>query len=221
MKRLLSLLLVLCLALGLSGCGSTKAGAAQADNSALYAHGMELAGLLDEMLSSPEYFDMMSGSDEIRKQVSPFADSDLSNPESAYIITLPGDALGALMNEADIAMEDFSEPLRDFMERRMVSSVPSILNSRQGAEALAAASIFTVSDIWPGEDLGESCYLLLVYPDACPVAVSFTGGKGCVSGTATLLVGQELEEDTLEAVGGLFEYFGFEADVEEIGTDEN
>lgn len=223
MKRLLSLTLALCLILGLCGCQVITKKIIETDAAeagTLYEHGMELAELLEEMLGSPEYFEMMGGSDRLGEVIDPLMRADLSEPESAYLVTLPQEALPALMSAAEVDMDQFSGGLRDFMERRMISSVPSILNSRQGAETLAVASILTVSDAWAGESLEAGCYLILSYPDVCPVMVSFCGDDGVVTGTATLLIGEPLEEDSIEGVSELFAYLGIDGlDVEELEID--
>ena len=221
MKKLLCLMLALCMVLGLCGCHVItkeiiERDVTDADDEELYGHGMELAGLLEEMLSSPEYFEMMGGSDRLGEVIDQLMGADLSEPESAYIVTLPEEALPMLMDSAEVDMDQFSGGLRDFMERRMISSVPSILNSRQGAETLAAASILTVSDAWAGEDLELGCYLILSYPDVCPVIVSFCGDDGVVTGTATMLIGEPMEEDSMDGVQQLLSYLGIECDVEEV-----
>lgn len=230
MKRFLALSLALGLMLGLCGCQlitkeiierDTTASegtvlkenadrAAALDDAALYEHGMELAELLEEMLSSPEYFEMMGGSERLGEVINPLMRADLSDPESAYLVTLSEDALPLLMDAAKVDMDQFSDGMRDFLERKMISSVPSILNSRQGAETLAAASILTVSDAWAGENLELGCYLILNYPDACPVMVSFCGGDGVIQGTAAMLIGEPWEEDSIEGAQELFSYLGIE-----------
>lgn len=228
MKRLLSLLLALCLAVGLCGCQfitreiiERDAAASEgtvlksnidelsdADGGALYEHGMELAELLQEMLSSPEYFELMGGSEQLSQVIDPLMGADLSEPESACMVTFSEDALPLLMDAAEMDMDQFSGKLQRFLERRMFQSVPSILNSQQGAETLAAASILTVSDAWAEESLEQGCCLILNYPDACPVMVSFWGGDGLIEGTATLLVGTVLEEDSIEEAAKLFRQLG-------------
>ncbi len=221
MRRFLCVISVLLLCLGLCGCQViTKAGADTADDAVLYEHGMELVELLDEMLKTPEYFQMMGGSETISRVITPYMQTDFSSPGGAYIITLPEDALSTLMSAAEVDISGFSDSLREFVDRRAFSSLPSILNSRQGAEILAAASILTVSDSWVGKTLSESCYLLLVYPDTCPVMVSFTGKEGAISGTASLLPGDPINGDTLDVVTDLFEYLDLDGmDIRELDID--
>ncbi len=227
MRRFIALALALCLVLGLSGCQSIVKRIAErgesgdeADGKVLYEHSMELAGLLDDMLKTPEYFDLMGGSQQVSEVIMPLMRSDLSEPESAYVITFPEEALPMLMSAAEVDLSGFSDELREFVERRMYSSVPTILNSRQGASVLAAASILTVSDSWAGEELDDSCYVLLMYPYCCPVMVAFSGKDEVITGTATMLLGEPIEEDSLDAVEALFGYLGIDGlTVEEIDID--
>ncbi len=49
---------------------------------------------------------------------------------------------------------------------------------------------------------------------------SFTGSNGVVTGTATMLLGEPLEEDSLDAVEELFGYLEMEGpEIEEIDID--
>lgn len=225
MKKLLVFILALCLVTGLCGCqvitkDIIERDATAADDTTLYEHGMELAELLEEMLGSPEYFEMMSGSERLNEVIQPLMGAGLAQPESAYLVTLSEDALPLLMDAAEVDMDQFSDRMQEFLARKMTSSVPSILNSRQGADTLAAASILTVSDAWAGENLELGCYLILNYPDFCPVMVSFWGGDGLIEGTAAMLIGEPLEEDSIEGVRELFSYLDAEGmHIKKLETD--
>lgn len=72
MKKLLTFLLALCLVTGLCGCQVItkeiiERDATAAEDTTLYEHGMELAELLEEMLGSPEYFELMGGSERLEE----------------------------------------------------------------------------------------------------------------------------------------------------------
>lgn len=227
MRRFLVLILALCLVLGLSGCqvittGIIRTQEASTGGYALYDHSLELAELLEEMLGSPKYFQLMSSSEGVFNQLTPFMRSDLSEPESAYRAVLPEDAFLSLMDAAEADIDEFPGPLQEFIKRKIHHSMLSILNSQAGAETLAAASILTVSDAWTGETLEQNCYMVLIYPNVCPVIVSFYGRDGFIEGTASMLLGVSLEEDSLEAVSQLFQYF--DADdmlIEELDIDKD
>lgn len=227
MRRFLALILALCLVPGLSGCqvittGIIRTQEASSGEDALYDHSLELAELLEEMLSSPEYFEMMGGSAQLSEVINPLMRSDLSEPESAYRAVLPEDAFLSLMNAAESDIDDFPGPLQEFIKRKIHHSMLSILNSQAGAETLAAASILTVSDAWAGDTLEQNCYVVLIYPDVCPVIVSFYGRDGFLEGTASMLLGVSLDEDSPEAVSGLFQYFDTDDMlIEELDIDKN
>lgn len=216
MKKLIPLLLALCLVLGLSGCTaflfdkreSPADRTTSVDDNQLYGHGLELAGLLEEILSSGEYFQLMTNSQEVSDVIMPYIRSDFSDPGSAYKITLSEDAIPLLMGMADVDLDSFSPSLREFLEHRIRSSVPTMLNAQSGSSVLAAASLCTISQTWVGETLEEDCYLLLFYPYACPIVVTFCGGDGYVEGSAMLLLGDNVTEDSLEDVAELFRSLG-------------
>lgn len=215
MKKFLCLVLALCLVLGLCGCQFITKRIIESDTTAagdqaLYEHSMELSGLLEEMLHTPEYINLMTSSQGVSDVIIPLMRSDLSEPESAYLVVLPEEALPGLMSAAEVDMSGFSDSLRDFMLRRMQNSVPTILNSQAGAETLAASSILTVSDSWPGETLEMGCYVLLMYPYSCPVMVSFYGKEGIIEGTATMLLSEPIDDSSLDAVNELFSYLEIE-----------
>jgi len=209
-KRILALLLAaLCLCVPLCSCSvqnstTTTVRGTAADEDVLYGHGLELAELLEEMLSAPEYFQLMTASDEVNQIIIPLMRTDFSEPGSVYLITLAEDTLPLLM-ESSTKLGDLPESLQNLLLHRMQSSVPTILNSFAGTETLAASTLCTASDIYVGETLEQGCYMLYFYPDACPVIVSFYPGEGYVEATATLLLGEPLEEDSLEAVSELFQ----------------
>lgn len=215
MKRFAALALALLLALGLYGClpkssTVTKIESVPVDDTSLYGHSLELAGLLEEMLQSPAYFTLMSDADNLHEVITPLMRAGLSEPAGAYLVSLPPDALPQLMAAAEVDLDQFSGGLQAFLQRRMLNAVPSILNAQAGAETLAAASILTASKAWAGETLEQGCYVVLHYPHACPVMVSFCGGEGLVEGAATMLIGATLEEDALQGLSGLFDSLGIE-----------
>lgn len=221
MKKLLCIALALCLMLGLCGCQFIAREIIERDvtvsgDEALYEHGMELAELLEDMLSTDQYFQLMSSSEEINAVLTPYIRTDFSEPGSVYRITPSEDVIPILMGMGEVDLDDFSEPLREFLEHRVISSLPTTINAQGGSSVLAAASICTVSDVWPGEALEEDCYLLYFYPGACPVMAAFCGGDGYISGSAMPLLADNVTEGSLEEVAELFNRLGIDCDVEEL-----
>lgn len=224
MKKLLCLALALCMVLGLCGCRFItreiiERDVTAADNETLYEHGIELGGLLEEMLGSDQYLQLMSGSAEINAVLESYKHADFSEPESVYRVTPSEDVIPILMGMGEVDLEDFSEPLREYLERRVISTLPTTINAQGGSSVLAAASICAVSDVWAGAGLEEDCYLLYFYPEACPIMVTFHGGEGYIDGSAMLLLADNVTEDSLEDVTDLFQQLGIDCDVEELEID--
>ena len=224
MKRFLCLALALCMVLGLCGCRFItreiiERDVTDTDNETLYEHGMELGGLLEEMLGSDQYLQLMSGSAEINAVLQPYKHADFSEPESVYRVTPSEDVIPILMGMSEVDLDDFSEPLQEYLERRVISTLPTTINAQGGSSVLAAASICTVSDVWAGAGLEDDCYLLYFYPEACPIMVTFHGGESYIDGSAMLLLADNVTEDSLEDVTELFQQLGIDCDVEELEID--
>lgn len=221
MKKLLCLMLALCMVLGLCGCRFItkeiiERDVSAADDEALYEHGMELGELLEDMLSTDQYLQLMSGSQEISAVLEPYISTDFSEPESVYRVTPSEDVIPILMGMGEVDLEDFSEPLQEYIERRVISTLPTTINAQGGSSVLAAASICTASDVWAGETLEEDCYLLYFYPEACPIMVTFHGGEGYIDGSAMLLLADNMTEESMDEVTGIFGQLGIDCDVEQV-----
>lgn len=226
MKKLLCLMLALCMVLGLCGCHVItkeiiERDVTGADDEALYEHGMELGGLLEEMLGSDQYLRLMSGSEEINAVLEPYMQADFSKPESVYRVTPSEDVIPILMGMEEVELDGFSEELQEYMERRVISTLPTTINAQGGSSVLAAASICTVSDVWAGATLEEDCYLLYFYPDACPLMVTFHGGEDYIDGSAMLLLADNVTEGSMDEVTELFGQLGIDCDVEELDIDKD
>lgn len=224
MRKLLCFALALCLVLGLCGCRFITKEIIEQDvtvsgDEALYEHGLEMAELLEDMLSTDQYFQLMSSSEEINAVLTPYLRADFSEPGSVYRVTPSEDVIPILMGMSEVDLEDFSEPLREYLERRVISTLPTTINAQGGSSVLAAASICTVSDVWAGEALEEDCYLLYFYPEACPIMVTFHGGDGYIDGSAMLLLADNVTEDSMDEVTELFDQLGIDCDVEELDND--
>ena len=187
---------------------STTITVTAADGSALYEMGLEQAALLEEMVNSQDYMALMTGSTSLQAALEPVQGKSLTAPASVYAVSFDAEALLELAAEGQVDLSAFSDPLREFVLHRLQNSILSILNSRAGAETLAAASICTVSHTYVGRSIERDALYLYFFPDAFPVMVSFHDGGGIVQANSTFLFGNVLTEDTLEAVTSLFESMG-------------
>lgn len=178
MKRALCLLLVLLLALPIL---------AQAEETARTDWYTEKAdGLiadLYELISFGQFREYFSGSDEMYAQIDAWK-AALS--EGALRVTgydMPDSAL--LLSMAGMADSDLPSVVQEYLDRRMGSTLVSMVNGSYGSVALLAASGMTV--VTEGYLMPEDftpCIVLFEYAGIC-VSVSFAQiGEGVVMGTA-------------------------------------
>ena len=217
-QRIICSVLALCRCALLCSCvgQSAQTDVPLADDATLYSQGLEMAGLLEEMVNSEQYLDLMSTAESVRAVLEPLEGQDFSRPESVYRVTFSQEVLASLASEGAVDLEEFSRPLRKFVLHRMQNSVLSMLNSRAGAETLAAASICTVSQTYEVENIPENAIFFYFYPDACPVMVSFHNGTASLQANAAFLLSGALEEGSAGALEELFQEFGEGVTVEEL-----
>lgn len=221
MKRILCLVLALCLCAALFlGCSNEDRDGGRHDDvpppvnyasdELLYSEGRQLALLLGEMADQPEYLEIMSASPAILDLLRPLQGKDFGQPESVFKISVEEEALLHLAQTAELDWDGFSSSLQRHLIQRMLVSVPTMLNSFAGTEALAAASICAASSNYIGDNLEKPCYFLYLYPDACPVMVCFYSSDNLIESNAFFLLGSDLAEPSSDALAELFASVGLE-----------
>lgn len=209
MKKLFSFCLAV--VLFLTACGAKK-------EKSLYAQGLELISLMNEMTQSDSYFEMFSTAPEVKKQVEGIAEAARAGlyekPKIVYQITADTDGLTGFLESssgADVNLDGMSPELTAYIQSRIFGSCASILNSAAGVEAVAASSIYMCSKSFVCREAAENTAYLYVYEDARPVLVTFTVGENhAVSASGSYILG----ETDLESLSGLFGFSGFQ--VEEL-----
>lgn len=178
MKRALCLLLIMLLTLPL--CAQAEE-AAPTDWYTETANG--LIADLYELISFEQFREYFFGSDEMHAQIDAWK-AALS--EGALRVTgydMPDAAL--LLSMAGMADSDLPSVVQEYLDRRMGSTLVSMVNGSYGGAALLAASSMTV--VTEGYLMPEGfapCIILFEYDGIC-VSVSFAQiGEGVVMGTA-------------------------------------
>ena len=190
------------LLLGVCGCQ-----AGQPDKS-LYAHGLEVVALMEEMAGNPAYLSLFSDDEGVLGVLAEAAQGDFSQPKAVYRITL---STAALHSE----VEGISDALRRSLEAKLANAVSSQVNAMGGVEQLAAASICTAGQVFASDGLAENAIYLYTYENAVPAAVSFTrGGDGAVSASGMLILYDGFPADAAPEVTQFLAELG--AEVEEI-----
>ncbi len=169
----------------------------------IYEHGLDIVELLEEIVHNEEYITMFSGSGEIAEIINGIAEGDYSEPEVVYQITLNEQAL---LEAEEMMPNDISEALKQSLQNRLLASLPTNMNARNGAKNLAATAICTAGKTFVNTDIEESLIYLYVYEDALPVVITFIIGEhDTVSASGHFLFSDVLDQASLEE---MLEYAG-------------
>ena len=196
---------IIMLIIALSGCtGPTNGG------KSLYEHGMDVLMLMDEMVSSSSYGSLMSSSEEIEQMRLMLAAGDYAAPQAVYEIeVLSFRDILALAESEDIT-EPFSDSLQNMLDNRSAASLVSLVNSRNGAAALASASVYTAGKTFVSSDTAESTLYLYTFRNGNPIAVAFTVGEdNTVTATGAFLMIDGFDAKSAEQLQDLLREAGF------------
>lgn len=167
MKRFLSLLLMLSL-LAVPALAETTA-------DPLAEQAIALGARLGELAASEVYVAAYSASDTIAEAVAAWAEGDYGMPAAIQRVTLdPASAnilITALMGVDSSA--GLSGAAYDELARRLLTALPTMINSTLGAETLAATSIMTIQTAILCEACEMPTLYILSYERGAPVTVAF------------------------------------------------
>lgn len=204
-KRLFAGILVIAM-LCVCGCADTGTGSAPAAEDTekiLYENGLEITALMNEMLHSPEYISMMISSSEINEIIDEVAVGNYNKPQKVYQIDFSQydemfwQALGAELG-------GFSDNLKKEVEEKTYDALVNIINAREGAKMLAAASIIHVNSIFVCSSLTENRQYLYMFEGGYPIVISYTIGKdGAVVAYGSFLLMEELKNTADETIADL------------------
>ena len=204
------------LSAALAGCvwGCTGEGK-NAEEVSLYAQGLDIIRLMQEMSQSEEYAGFISGSPELQDKILKMGQGDYTAPKMVYQIRPDGDSI---LSAAGIgSQEELSEELRTFLNKRVVGAVPSQLNGMSGVESLAAANACTAGKTFQNSAASEDVIYLYTFEDAVPAAVTFIAGEDNTVEAAGMFV--LLEDLPLDSAGELQSFLsktGIKAEVDKI-----
>lgn len=194
-KRLTALLLMLCLLI------SAFAHAEESAETDWYTDtAKELAADLHELISLDRFAEYFTANDAVHERISAWSDAMEQGAVSIHGYGMP-DA-GLLMSMAEItgALPDV---LAEYIERRMGSTLVSMINgSYGGVEFLSASSMAVVTEGYLMPEDFTPCIVLFEYDGIC-VSVSFSRiGEGVILGTAQFVTPEIKELLTLSDRGG-------------------
>ncbi len=183
MKKTIAFVLVLTIILGLAACGAANEAK---ESKSLYAHGLEVVGMLSEMTSSENFIGIYTANSEIKDIILALGENSYEQPDAVYAITVPKDTLTGMTELSNL--EGASEELKSYLMQRVMASLMSQINAMSGVENLAASSVCTVGKTFVSENVSENVIYIYVYEGTAPVAVTFTLGEDhTVSATGTFI----------------------------------
>ena len=176
-KRIFSLLLALCLLISFPACAEKEPEKDWYTDTA-----NKLVSDLHALISMEQFDEYFTTNEEIHEQIGAWSAAMEQGEISVHGFDMPGAAL--LMAMAEITAGSIPDILAEYIERRMGSTLVSMINGMMGVNFLAASSIAIVSEGYLMPEGFTPCMIVYEYEGIC-VSVSFAQiGEGVVMGTA-------------------------------------
>lgn len=204
---------ILMLSILLAGCGMQEE---KTQVKTLREQGEELTFLLDEMVHNDSYIEAFTGSGEIKEVAGYASEGDRSESDAVYELAFAVEDITDVLGGTDlIDTTDMSDGLKENYVQKILSSLITQLNAREGTAKLAASAVCTVSESFINNEMQENAIYIYTYKNAQPIAVTFLkGNDGAVQGTACFLMNEELKGAGKEK---LEEYFSeLQAELSEV-----
>lgn len=223
-RSLIFFMIFMLLGTFLGGCGnSSKENPAVAGtDKSIYEHGLDLIALMEAMVQSEVYSDMMTSSGEISALAEEMRSGDYTVPEKVFVISIPEDCLEMLLSawgEEKELREELPAPLYDSLNKKITTAFVNQFNAQSGATYLALSSIYTASKTFVSTELEKDVIYLYTFENGYPIFVTFVKGEGgAVAATGGFLMNQDIELQTAEDVENLLDAVGFQTEgtVEEL-----
>ena len=168
-------------------------------------HGMEVVGLMDELVGNRDYLSALSGNAEVLEIAAELDDGSYETYRSVYRVTLDADRIRESLGLADVTMSD---GLRTYFDNGALASVITKINAAQGLNETVAASVCTAGRKFVCKDITEHCIYLYTFENGTPIAVVFgKGDDGAVSASGYFILDEDADLRSLEDVQKLFEEY--------------
>ena len=123
--------------------------------------GLELIDRMNRLARSEEYLSIMTGASEIRDEIAVITATDYTKPREIYLVD------GAAF------VADTTDFIRNYMRKRTLRSVASMINGRNGTQSLAATAMLQVDDAFRCEAVGHTVIFLYTYGSPYSVQVTY------------------------------------------------
>ena len=135
--------------------------------------GESVISIMAEMIVSDGYkefyeFSINESQNEIINKISK---CDYSKASAVYELAIPEDAL---IN--DVAKDDFSEELYNYLCLSQSSSLATAINRHSGNDAVVVSSIFSAQKIFANGNIDEIKTYLFVFENGNPIMMIYTPG---------------------------------------------
>lgn len=162
--------IVLVSVLGLSACGNSKS---NPETKSLYAQGLEVVQLMNEMIQSEEYINAIA-TDSLKPTIQELADGNYSKPKAVYSIYASDKEIAELIEFKEF--DNISDNLKSFVSSKLCNALISQINSIGGVDDIAVASICSAGKTFVNEKADGNIIYLYTYDNAVPIAVTFIKG---------------------------------------------
>ena len=168
-------------------------------------HGMEVVGLMDELVGNRDYLSALSGNSEVLEIAAELDAGSYETYRSVYRIIPDADRIRESLGLADVTMSD---GLRTYFYNGALASVIAKINAAQGLNETVAASVCTAGRKFVCKDITEHCIYLYTFENGTPIAVVFgKGDDGAVSASGYFILDEDADLRSLEDVQKLFEEY--------------
>lgn len=168
-------------------------------------HGMEVVGLMDELVGNRDYLSALSGNAEVQKIAAELDAGSYETYRSVYRVTFDADRIRESLGLADVTM---SEGLRTYFDNGALASVITKINAAQGLNETVAASVCTAGRKFVCKDITEHCIYLYTFENGTPIAVVFgKGDDGAVSASGYFILDENADLRSVPDVEELFEEY--------------
>ncbi len=123
--------------------------------------GLELIDRMNRLAHSEEYLNLMTGASEIRDEIAVITAIDYTKPREIYLVD------GAAF------VADTTDFIRNYMRKRTLRSIASMINGRNGTQSLAATAMLQVDDAFRCETVGHTIIVLYTYGSPYSVLVTY------------------------------------------------
>ena len=168
-------------------------------------HGMEVVGLMDELVGNRDYLSALSGNSEVLEIAAELDAGSYETYRSVYRIIPDAGRIRESLGLADVTMSD---GLRTYFDNGALASVITKINAAQGLNETVASSVCTAGRKFVCRDITEHCIYLYTFENGTPIAVVFgKGDDGAVSASGYFILDEDADLRSLEDVQTLFEEY--------------